>query len=126
MQRLVTGCVKSFRRLPYPERLHELILPSMELYFLRATPVIVYKLFHGYLNLSAEECFKPPAAGNIRRHNFKVRQPRFHLARQKAAFAVRSAGPWNRLPPQIAEAPTVSSFKDRLDANWCSIFPSIF
>ncbi len=57
--------------------------------------------------------------------NFKVRQPRFHLAWRKAAFAVRSAGPWNRLPPHIAEVPTVSSFKDRLDANWCSIFPDI-
>ncbi len=113
MQRLATRCVKSFRRLPFPVRLNELKLPSMERHFLRATLITVYKLFHGYLNLSAEEFFEPPAAGNLRGHNFKVRQPRFHLARRKAAFAVRSAGPWNRLPPHIAEAPTVSSFKDR-------------
>ncbi len=125
MQRLATRCVKSFRRLPYPVRIHELKLPSMERHFLRATLITVYKLFHGYLNLSAEEFFEPPAAGNLRGHDFKVRQPRFHLARWEAAFAVRSAGPWNRLPPLIAEAPTMSSFKDRLDANWCSIFPDI-
>ncbi len=62
---------------------------------------------------------------NLREHNSMVRQPRFHLARRKAAFAINSAGPWTRLPPHIAEAPTVSSFKDRLDANWCSIFPDI-
>ncbi len=90
-----------------------------------ATLITVYKLFHGYLNLSAEEFFEPPAAGNLRGHNFKVLQPPFHRARRKAALAGRSAGPWNRLPPHIAEAPTVSSFKDRLDANWCSIFPDI-
>ncbi len=83
------------------------------------------KLFHGYLNLSAEDFFETPAAGNLRRHNFKVRQPRFHLARRKAAFSVRSARPWNRLLPHIAEAPTVSTFKDRLDANWCYIFPYV-
>ncbi len=125
MQRLATRCVKSFRRLPYPERLHELKLPSMERHFHRATLITVNKLFHGYLNLSAEEFIEPPAGGNLLGHNFKVRQPRFHLVRRKAAFAVRSAGLWNRLPSHIAEAPTVSSFKDRLDANCCSIFPDI-
>ncbi len=62
-------------------RLHELKLPSMERHF-----------------LSAEKFFEPLAAGNLRGHDFKVRQPRFHLVRRKAAFAVRSAGPWNRLP----------------------------
>ncbi len=87
--------------------------------------ITVYELFRGYLNLSAEEFFEPPAAGNLRGHNFKFRQPRFHLARRNAAFAVRSDGPLNQLSPHIAEAPTVSSFKDRLDANWCCIFPDI-
>ncbi len=125
MQRLATRCVKSSRRPTYPKRLQKLKLPSMERHFLRATLITVCKPLHGNLNLPAEEFFEPPAAGNLRGHNFKVRQPRFHLARRKAAFAVRSAVPWNRLPPHIAEAPTVSNFKDRLDANWCSIFPDI-
>ncbi len=89
MQRLATRCVTSFRKLPYPERLHELKLPSMERHFLRATLITVYKLFHGYLNLSAEEFFEAAAAGNLRGHNVKVRQLRFHLARRKAASAVQ-------------------------------------
>ncbi len=124
MQQLASS-VKGFRRLPYPEHLHELKLPSMERRFPRATLITVYELFYGYLNLSAEEVFEPPAAGNLRGHSFKVRRPRLHLARRKAAFAVRSAGPWNRPPTHIAGAPIVSSFKYRLDANWCSIFPEI-
>ncbi len=70
MQRLTTSCVKSFRRLAYPERLHELKLPSIEQHFLSAILITVYKLIHGYLNLSAEEFFEPPAAGNLRGHNF--------------------------------------------------------
>ncbi len=69
--------------------------------------------------------FEAPAAGNLQGHDVKVHQPNFYLSRRKAAFPVRSAGPWNRLPVHIAEAPTVSSIKDRLDANWCSIFPDI-
>ncbi len=81
MQRLATSYVKRFIRLPYSERLHEPKLPSMERHFLRATLITVYKLFHSYLNLSAEEFFELPAAGNLRGHKFKVHQPRFHLAR---------------------------------------------
>ncbi len=94
----------------------------MERYFLLTTTITVHKLFHSYLHLCAEEFFEPPATGFLRGHNFKVRPPRVHLARRKAVFAVRSGGPWNRLPSHIAE---VSSFKDRLDANLCSIFPDI-
>ncbi len=94
----------------------------MERHVLRVTLITAYKLFHGYLNLPMEDFFEPPDAGTLRVHKFKVRQPRFQLARRKAAFAVRSFGPWNRLPLHIVEAPTVSSFKDCMDASWCSIF----
>ncbi len=85
----------------------------------------VYKLYYSYLSLSVEEFFESPAAGYFRGHSFKVRRPRFHLDRRRAAFAILSAGPWDRLPPHIAEARTVSSFMDRLNANWRSIFPDI-
>ncbi len=123
MQWPATRCLKSYGRLMYSERLHELKLPSMQRHLFRASPITVYKLLHGYLNLSAEEFVEAPAAGYLRGHNFKVRQPRFHLVQREVAFAVRSAGPWNRLPPPIAKAPTVFSFKDCLDVNWCSTFP---
>ncbi len=125
VQRLATRCVKSFKSLPCPERLHELKLTSMERRFLRATLITVCELFHGNLNLPAEDLFEPPAAGNLSGHNFKVRQPRVHLVRRKVTSTERSAGPLNRLPPYIADAPTASSFKDRLNANWCSNFPVI-
>ncbi len=55
----------------------------MERHFRRATLITVYKLFHGYMNLPAEEFSEAPAVGNLREHNFKVRQPRFHLAKRK-------------------------------------------
>ncbi len=82
-------------------------------------------LFNGYLKLCAEGFFEPAGAGNLRGHTLKARQPRFDLARRILVFAVRTAEPWNGLPPQIAEVPTESNFKDRLAANWCSIFPDI-
>ncbi len=92
-------------------------LPSMQQRFLRATLITVYKLLHGYLKLSAVKFFEVPAAGSTRRYNFKIRQLRIHRARRKVAFVERSAGPWNRLPPHIAKAPIVFSFKDCSDTN---------
>ncbi len=54
---------------------------------------------------------------DLREYNVKIRRPRFHLARRKTDFAIRSAGPLNRLPQCITEGPTVSSFKGRLDVD---------
>ncbi len=106
MQRLATGCVKSLRGLQYPARLRELQLPSMQSPILRSTLITAYNLFHGNLNLPLEEYFDVPAVNHLRGHQFRVRQPRFQLARRQAAFAVRVVGSGNRLPPSVAEAPS--------------------
>ncbi len=77
-----------------------------------------------FLRQSQNEAFDfSVRAKNIR--NFHATNWEHAAARRKAAFAVRSAGTWNRLPPHIAEAPTVSSFKECLDANWYFFFPDI-
>ncbi len=110
MQWLAMRCEKGFRRLQNPEYLHELKLHSLQRHILRATQITVYKLFHGYLNFPVEEFSEVPTAGYLRGQVLKVRQPRFNLARRKAALNVLSAGAWSRLPPHIAEAPTVSHF----------------
>ncbi len=58
VQRIAPKCAKSFRRQPYPERPHELKQPSIGRHFPPTTLKTVYKLFHGYLNLSAGEFFQ--------------------------------------------------------------------
>ncbi len=65
-----------------------------------------------YLLLLSATClwksfFDAPAVTLLRGHQFKVRQPRFQLARRQAAFAVRVVGPLNRLPPSVADAKCV-------------------
>ncbi len=125
MQRLATRCVKGLRGLQYLARLRELQLPSMQSHILRSTLITAYNFFHGNLNLPLEEFFDAPAANHLRGHQFKVRQPRFQLARRQAAFSVRGVGPWNRLPPSVAEAPSLNAFKERLDSCWATIFPDL-
>ncbi len=98
---------------------------NLQSHILRSTLITAYNFFHGNLNLPLEECFDAPAVNHLRRHQFKVRQPRFQLGRRQAAFAVRVVGTWNRLPPSVAKAPSLSAFKERLDSYWATIFPDL-
>ncbi len=58
----------------------------MQRHIRRATLIMAYHLFHGDLNLPVEEFFDAPAVSHLREHKFKVRQPRFQLARRQAAL----------------------------------------
>ncbi len=115
MQRLATRCMEGLSGLQYPARLRELQLPSMQRHILRTTLITADSLFHGNLNLPTEKVFDAPAVIHLRGHQFKVRHPRFLLARRQAAFAVRVVGPWNRLSLSVAEAPSLNAFTERLD-----------
>ncbi len=121
MQRLATRCVRGPSGLQHPARLRELQLSSMQSHILQSTLIAAYNLLHGNLNLPLEEFFDAPAVNHLREHQFKVRQPRFQLARRQAAFAVLVVWPWNRLPPSVAEAPSLNPFKERLKNWWASI-----
>ncbi len=124
LARLATRYVKGLRGLQYPARVRELQLPSIQSHILRSTLITADNLFHGHLNL-LKEFFDAPAVSHIRGHRFKVRQPRFQLARRQVAFAVRVVGPWNRLSTSVAEAPSLFAFEERLDSCWATIFPDL-
>ncbi len=55
-------------------------------------------------------------AGYHLEHNFKVHQPRFHLARWKIAYV---DGPLIRLNEVISQSAVVSFSDDRIDENNC-------
>ncbi len=69
--------------------------------------------------------FEVPAAGSLTRAKLQDPLTTFSFCQEESGLTVRSTGPWNTLPPHIAEALTVSSVKERLDANCCSIFVDI-
>ncbi len=115
MKRPVTRCVKGLCGLQYPARLRELQLLSIESHIFRTTLITACSLFLGNLNLPLEEFFDAPAVNHLRGHQFNFRQPRFQPARWQAAFAVRVVGPWNRLPPSVAKAPSLNAIKERLN-----------
>ncbi len=68
----------------------------------------------GRFDLPLEEFFTPPSMDTLRGHRLNLNHRRFHLNRRGAAFSVRIVKNWNKLPPFLRNAPSVTSFTNAL------------
>ena len=120
VQRRATKFIPGFRDISYKDRLKKLDMPTLAFRRLRGSMIEVYKMLNIY---------DKDVAGNLqttdtitRGHNLKLNvktakkvHPKHH------AFHNRIANPWNSLPKEVVNSPSLNTFKNRLDQHWASL-----
>ena len=77
----------------------------------------VYKLLTGRYS-TIERLLKLTETVRSRRgHHLKL-EKRFRLQIRKHSFPIRVVNPWNLLPKHVVLAPTLNTFKNRLNRYW--------
>ena len=76
----------------------------------------VYKYLHGKYDVDAS--FLALADNSNRGHNLKLKKQYSRLKLRHDFFSIRVVEYWNSLPETVAAAPSLNTFKNRLDKHW--------
>ena len=117
VQRRATKLVPDFKDIPYEERLKRLKLPSMCYRRSRGDMIECYKYTHGQY-LVNQDLLPRDIDGVTRGHNLKLKKRFCNTTVRHSFFSFRVVDTWNKLPPKVVNAPTLNSFKNRLDKLW--------
>ncbi|MEW8547929.1 MAG: reverse transcriptase family protein, partial [Candidatus Thiodiazotropha sp.] len=118
VQRRATRLVKSISHMSYENRLRELGLPTLEYRRLRADMVQVYKILNGIDKIDVDKLFTMASHRRTRGHSLKLFKPRARLNTRRQSFSNRIVDTWNLLPETVVRAPSLNSFKSRLNIHW--------
>ena len=118
VQRRATRLVPSLKGLNYSERLKRLGLPTLEYRRDRADMVEVYKILNKIDLANKDKLFELATYHQTRGHPYKLFKKRARLNVRGNAFAMRVVDNWNHLPASVVTAPSLNSFKSRLNKYW--------
>ncbi len=117
-----TTFTHSIRDLPYEERLRKLRLPTLTYRRCRGDMIQVFKYLHSMYTCSSALLPLHQSEGRTTRgHSLKLLKPSPRLRSRQAFFTQRFVNLWNSLPESAVTAPTVNSFKNRLDRAWLDV-----
>jgi hypothetical protein len=122
VQRRATKQIPGLKNLTYAERLKKLKLPTLSFRRIRGDMIELYKILNGKYDRQAAPFIKlwkdMSIRTGVRGNSLKLYPQRARTELRKNSFAIRVAKTWNNLPESIVTAPTVNTFKNRLDKHW--------
>lgn len=119
VQRRATKLIGKLKDKPYQERLRILKLPSLEHRRRRGDMIDLYKYLSG-LYKTIRPCFEPHSGRDTRGNSRKLAKHYTRTELRRSFFSERVVSVWNDLPESVVTAPSLNSFKARLDAHWAN------
>ena len=117
IQRRATKMIPAIKDLTYQGRLKHLKLPTLVHRRKRGDIIDVFKYMHGLYNTDVP-LFRLSTEERTRGNTLKLTKAYARLDVRKHFFSNRIIDEWNSLPDEVVTAPSVNSFKTRLDKHW--------
>lgn len=118
VQRRATKIPYKLRKKSYGKRLEILHLTTLSERRLRGDLIETYKILTGQYNLPIKDMFVLKSSRFQRGHSLKLNRSHANTNVAYHFLTNRIVNVWNELPADVVSAPSVNSFKNRLD-NWC-------
>ena len=115
VQRRATKLVPECREMSYIERLKYLKLYSLKGRRLRGDLVQAYKIFQGHDQVKHDKMFSLSTYHGTRNQGLKISKKYSRTDIRKFTFSNRIVDQWNTLPLEVKQAPSINTFKNRID-----------
>ena len=107
------------KKLPYPERLKKLELPSLEYRRFRGDLIQVYKIAQEkYDRISTNTLIQFNPNPRLRGHQFKITKSYTNKKQYQHFFSNRIVNQWNSLPADIVNSESIDAFKNSIDKKY--------
>ena len=116
VQSRATKLVPGLQDMSSEDRLRELGLPTLKQRRLRGDMIEVYKILNGHEGTDYRHFFKFKQ-GSTRGHNWKLDKEHLNSQVRGEWFSVRVVNHWNDLPSSVVNAPSIATFKGKLDEH---------